>query len=74
MCAQSCPMLYDPMDCSPPGCPWNFPGNWSGLPFPTLGYLSNPGIKPASPASAGDSLPPRHLGSPTGSVFLLISG
>ena len=29
---------------------------WSGLPFPTLGDLSNPGIKPvslASPALAG---------------------
>ena len=24
---------------------------WSGLPFPTPGELSNPGIKPASPAS-----------------------
>ena len=44
---------------------------WSGLPFPTLRYLSNPGTKPASPASAGDSLPPRHLGSQTGSVFPL---
>ena len=26
---------------------------WSGLPFPTLGYLPNPGIEPASPALAG---------------------
>ena len=24
---------------------------WSGLPFPTPGYLPNPGIKSASPAS-----------------------
>ena len=44
---------------------------WSGLPFPILGYLSNPGIKPASPASAGDSLPPRHLGSPNRKCFPL---
>ena len=24
---------------------------WSGLPFPSPGYLPHPGIKPASPAS-----------------------
>ena len=27
--------------------------HWSGLPFPSLGDLSFPGIKPASPALAG---------------------
>ena len=34
-------------------CPWNFPGQeyWSGLPFPTLGDLPDPGIEPASPVS-----------------------
>ena len=43
---------------------------WSGLTFPSLGDLPDPGIKPgslASPALAGevvDSLPLRHLGSP----------
>ena len=37
---------------------------WSGLPFPTLGDVPNLGIKPESPALAGDSLPLRHLGSP----------
>ena len=26
---------------------------WSGLPFPPLEHLPDPGIKPASPASAG---------------------
>ena len=26
-------------------------GYWSGLPFPTLGHLPNPGIKPVSLAS-----------------------
>ena len=35
---------------------------WSGLPFPLPGDLSNPGIQPASPASAGDSLPLSHFG------------
>ena len=55
---QSCPTLCDPMDCSLPGssvhgrllCPWNFPGNSTGVDchflrqriFPTQG--SNPGL------------------------------
>ena len=38
---------------------------WSGLPFPTPGDLSDPGIKPESPASQVDSLPLSHLGSPS---------
>ena len=41
---------------------------WSGLPFPPQGDLSDPGIKPESPASpalAVDSLPWSHLGIPT---------
>ena len=29
---------------------------WSGLPFPSLGDLPNPGIKPRSPALQADSL------------------
>ena len=35
----------------------------SGLPFPSPGDLSNPGIKPRSPASQEDSLCLRHQGS-----------
>ena len=40
-------------------CPWDSPGKntGSGLPFPTPGALSNPGIKPVSltsPALAGE--------------------
>ena len=31
--------------------------NWSGLPLPSSGNLSNPGIKPRSPALQADSLP-----------------
>ena len=30
---------------------------WSGLPFPSLGHLPNPGIKPRSPALQADSTP-----------------
>ena len=29
---------------------------WSGLPFPSLGDLSNPGIEPVSPTLQADSL------------------
>ena len=44
------------MDCSPPGplsmgfCRQEY---WSGLPFPSLGDLPDPGIEPMSPALAG---------------------
>ena len=41
---------------------------WNGLPFPSPRDLSDPGIKPASPALAGDSLPLSHLGSPLSSL------
>ena len=30
---------------------------WSGLPFPSPGYLPDPGIKPRSPALQADALP-----------------
>ena len=32
-------------------------GDWSGLPFPSAGDLSDPGIGPESPALQADSLP-----------------
>ena len=38
---------------------------WSGLPFPSPGDLSDPGIEPeslAAPASQADSLPLSHEG------------
>ena len=37
---------------------------WSGLPFPSLRDLPNPGIKPESPDWQEDSLPLSHQGSP----------
>ena len=49
VCAQSCPTLCNPMDCSPPGSFTHGISQaifWSGLPFPT----SDPEIEPASPA------------------------
>ena len=37
---------------------------WSGLPFPSLGDLPNPGIKPRSPALQAESLPTDLGGNP----------
>ena len=37
---------------------------WSGLPFPSLGDLPNPGIEPRSPTLQADSLPAEPQGSP----------
>jgi len=37
---------------------------WSGLPFPSAGFLPDPGIKPVSSALQVDSLPLSHQGSP----------
>ena len=36
---------------------------WSALPFPSLGDLPDPGIKPGSLALQVDSLPLSHQGS-----------
>ena len=33
------------------------PEDWCGQPFPSPGYLPNPGIKPRSPALQANSLP-----------------
>ena len=55
---QSCPILCDPIDCSPPGS--SVHGilqartvEWAS--FPTPGDLSKPGIEPRSPALKADS-------------------
>ena len=60
------PTLCDPTDCSLLGSPvhWIF---WRGLLCPPTGDLSDPGIKPACPASPAlqaDSLPTETPGSP----------
>ena len=39
---------------------------WSGLPFPSLGDLPNPGIVPVSPSLAGRFFLTSHLGAPKG--------
>ena len=44
---------------------------WSGLSFPTLGDLLNPGIKPGFPALQVDFLPSEPLGGPCYAICLL---
>ena len=55
-------------DCDPMDwlyCPWNYPLQyWNGLPFPSPGYLPNPGIEPRSPTLQADSLPAKLQGKP----------
>ena len=62
--AQSCPTLWDPMDCSlyqaPPSMGFSRWEYWSGLPFPPPGDLPNPGIEPGSPALQADNYPLSH--------------
>ena len=52
--AQSCPTVYNPMDCRPQASlsvEFSRQEYWCGLPCPPPGALPNPGIKPVSPAS-----------------------
>ena len=58
--AQSCPILCDPMDCSPPGSSvyWILQARiLAWVPFPSPGDLHDPGIELRSPALQEDSLP-----------------
>ena len=54
------------MDCSPPGSVHGISQAriLQRLPFPSPGDLPDPGMEPASPALAADSLPLNYLGSP----------
>ena len=55
--AQSFLIVWDSMDCSPPGSSlfMGFPRQeyWSGLPLPPPGDLPDPGIEPEAPTLAG---------------------
>ena len=71
---QSCPTLCNPMDYSPPGS--SVSGilqveYWSGLPCPSLGDLSDPGIEPRSSALPTDSLLSEPPGKPPYPVMLV---
>ena len=66
--APLCLTLCDPMDYSPPGFfvhgEFSRQESWSGLPCPPPGDLTNPGIKPRSPALQTDSLSSEPPGKP----------
>ena len=58
---------------APPSMGFSRQEYWSGLPFPPLGDLPDPGIEPVSPASLAlqvDSLSLSHQGSPRLSLFI----
>ena len=76
--AQSCLILCDPIDCSPPGSSVHRilqARTWKWVAIPPPGYLPNPGIKPRSPKLQADSLLPEPPGKPkntrVGSLSLL---
>ena len=61
-----CLTLGDPMDCSLLGSSVRVISQariWSELPFPSPGYLPDPGIEPMSPALQNDSLSRSDQGS-----------
>ena len=68
--SQSCPTDCIRRDYSPPGSsvhgdsPGKDIGELNGLPFPSPGHLSNPGIEPMSPALQADSLQTESPGKP----------
>ena len=59
--AQSCLILCDPMEAGSYQAPLSMESSrqeyWSGLPSPSPGDLSNPGIEFGSPELQADSLP-----------------
>ena len=58
--AQLCPIIWDPVNCSPQAplsMEFSRQEYWSGQPFPSPGDLYDPGIKPWSPTLQADSLP-----------------
>ena len=44
----------------------------SGLPFPSPGDLSDPGIEPRSPALEADALPSEPPGKPSSGLYMSI--
>ena len=49
---------------APPSMGFSRQEYWSGLPFPSPGDLSNPGIEPRSPTLQADALPSEPPGKP----------
>ena len=74
-CAQSCPTLCDPTDCSLPGSSWDFQGKKTevGCHFLFQGIFPTQGST-ASAAWQADSLPLSHLGSPSDMSYYVPKG
>ena len=51
---------------APPSMGFSRQEYWSGLPFPSPGHLSDPGIEPRSPALQADALTSEPPGKPEG--------
>ena len=68
--AKSCLTLYDPMDCSPPGFPVNGVSQTRILEGVAISFpdLLDSGIKPVSPALAGEFFTTDPPGKPDGSL------
>ena len=49
---------------APPSMEFSRQEYWSGLPFPSLGDLPDPGIEPRSPSLQADALPSEPPGKP----------
>ena len=70
---QSCPTLVTPWTVAyqaPPFMEFSRQEYWSGLPFPSLEDLPNPGIEPRSFALQADSLPSEPPGKPRHELLL----
>ena len=52
-------------DQTPPSMEFSRQEYWSGLPFPSLGNLADPGIEPRSPTLQADSFPSEPSGKLT---------
>ena len=76
VCAQSCPTLWDPMDCSTPGSSvyGNFPGKNTeeGCHFLLQGIFLAQGSNPCLLHWQADSLPQHHLGSPKTTITVSV--
>ena len=65
--AQSCLTLCDPWTIAyqaPPSMGFSRQEYWSGMPFPSPGDLSDPGIEPRSPTLQADALTSEPPGKP----------
>ena len=56
---------------APPSMGFSRQECWSGLSFPSPGYLPDPGIEPGPPALQADSLPSEPPGKPSAKTLHL---